>query len=66
MLRASPRDNESDSVQRLFDYESTNFENEMDEDDLEEIEAGKPAEWMVLQQVNKSIRKTVRDGGIRA
>jgi hypothetical protein len=49
---ASPSEKESDSVQKLFDYDGNNFDDEIDEIDLEEIEAGQPPEWMVMQQVN--------------
>ena len=48
---ASPSDEESESVQRLFDYESNNFESEINDEELEEIEMGQPPEWMVMQQV---------------
>ena len=48
---ASPSDEESESVQRLFDYDSNNFESKINEEELEEIEMGQPPEWMVMQQV---------------
>lgn len=51
LLFASPSDEESDSVEKLFDYDSSNFESEIDDDDLEEIEMGQPPEWMVMQQM---------------
>lgn len=50
---ASPSDEESESVQRLFDYESNNFESEINDEELEEIEMGQPPEWMVMQQVSR-------------
>jgi len=50
-LFASPEDKESDSVRKLFDYDNSNFGNEIDDDDLEEIEMGQPPEWMVMQQL---------------
>ncbi len=52
-LFALPEDKESDSVQKLFDYDNSNFDTDIDDDDLEEIETGQPPEWMVMQQVNK-------------
>lgn len=52
LLFASPSEEESDSVEKLFNYDSNNFDNEIDEDVLEEIELGQPPEWMVMQQVN--------------
>lgn len=52
LLFASPPEKESDSVEKLFNYDSNNFDNEIDEDVLEEIEMGQPPEWMVMQQVN--------------
>jgi len=48
---ASPSEKESDSVQKLFDYDGNNYDDEIDENDLEEIEAGQPPEWMVMQQL---------------
>lgn len=54
-LFASPSDEESESVQRLFEYDSSNFDNKLDGDDLEEIELGQPPEWMVMQQVNSRL-----------
>lgn len=52
LLFGSPSDKDSDSVQKLFDYDGSNFDNEIDTDDLEEIEMGQPPEWMVMQQVS--------------
>jgi hypothetical protein len=52
LLFASPPEKESDSVEKLFNYDSNNFDNEIDDDVLEEIEMGQPPEWMVMQQVN--------------
>ena len=52
LVFASPSDDESESVQRLFDYESSNFESEISDEELEELEMGQPPEWMVMQQVN--------------
>lgn len=51
IIFASPPETDSDSVQRLFDYNRKNFDNEIDEDDMEEIELGQPPEWMVMQQL---------------
>ena len=56
-LFASPSDEESESVQRLFDFDNSNFESEIADDDLEEIELGQPPEWMVMQQVNSQLLK---------
>ncbi len=53
LLCASPSDEESESVQRLFEYENSNFESEIGDEELEEIEMGQPPEWMVMQQVNR-------------
>ena len=55
ILFASPSEKDSDSVQNLFDFDGRNFDGEIDEDDLEEIESGQPSEWMVMQQVSNNI-----------
>lgn len=51
-LFAAPSNNkESDSVEKLFNFDNNNFENEIEEDDMEEIESGQPSQWMIMQQL---------------
>mmetsp|Transcript_5579 Transcript_5579/g.12822 ORF Transcript_5579/g.12822 Transcript_5579/m.12822 type:complete len:187 (+) Transcript_5579:101-661(+) len=41
----------SDSVQKLFEYGGNELGDEIGEDDLAELEAGQPSEWMIMQQL---------------
>jgi len=53
VLFSLPSENESDSVRNLIENNSNNFDNEINEGDLEDIEPGQQRpDWRTMQQVN--------------